>query len=1123
MDNVDLWIGGLAERVTEFGGMLGTTFGFVFEYQMELLQNGDRFYYLSRTQGLNLLDALEANTFADIVMRNSALGGDYATHINATLFLTPDMILELDRAIAQRDYNGNEAGRDPEWDDPLLQQLDPKVIRVDSGVTDGNGHQVGGELHFRGGEHVVLGGTEGDDRLTSDLGDDALWGDGGDDYLNGGAGADQVFGGDGDDIIEDTFGDNFLRGERGNDVVSSSRGINLLFGGEGHDALLIGQDAGEAFGGEGNDFILGGSGGDNMLGNEGDDWIEGGEGFDIISGDNSELFFNSTVIGHDVAWGQGNDQDYDLESGDDIALSGIGVQRFEGMFGFDWASAKYDVAGVNWDFNIPIFTSAPADILRDRFDLMEGMSGWVHDDTLLGDHRGSTVGDTDANASFDEHVLDAEGIDRIEGLRQWFDGALETMGGPGATSFRDGNLIMGGGGADRMMGRGGFDVIDGDAWLNVRIRIMVDGTEYSAESLNSSQSAAGPFAGRVYALGDDGRPDFSAAAFGGRSLTALLLDRTINPGDMSITREILTAAPGTARDRAVFAGNLDEYEIEGRGTQLPGNPMIQAARDVDGDGFISVRDLGGDGRVAFDDTDLIRNVEDLEFADQTIAIDTPIGIDVNLALEVGDAPLALPASGATIGRVTAQGVPGSFALASGSSALFSLAGDGTLALTGTLGINQTHQLDLTFSTLGVSQTERLQVRTGTNSADAITGSTGDDLVYGLGGVDVLTGGTGDDVLFGQAGNDTLNGGDGRDILSGGRNNDQIQGGAGDDLFLYAWGDGSDVVNGGDGADRLRITGTAGNETLTASWNGTTLTALSGTSAIVSVEQIEVDLAGSADTLVYAAGSAGVVVDLGAGTASGFSAIANIANVRSGNGADVLTGNDLANSLNAGGGNDFFVVRTDNASDLYTGAAGFDTLDLSAYATDLSVDLSFATATVLGTGATAALSDRVQSVEALIMGQGADLAFGTAAANRLQGGDGNDTLSGVNGNDTLEGDQGNDLLVGGAGLDVLTGGLGDDVFVFATTTHSTLAASDVITDFGQAGAAGGDLIDIGDMAGLTFLFVGEAGFASGGTNQVRIFDNGTDTFVQIDTDNDTAAEAQIRLLGLHDLAASDFIL
>lgn len=1123
LDNVDLWIGGLAEKVTEFGGMLGTTFGFIFEYQMEQLQNGDRFYYLSRTQGLNLLDALEANTFADIVMRNSALSHDYATHINANLFLTPDMILELDRAIAQRDYNGDDDGRDPVWGDPLLEAIDPKVVRIDFGVTDANGHQVGGELHFRGGEHVVLGGTEGDDTLTSDLGDDALWGDGGDDYLNGGAGADQVFGGDGNDIIEDTFGDNFLRGERGHDVVSSSRGINLLFGGQGRDALLVGQDAGEAFGGEGNDFILGGSGGDNLLGNEGNDWIEGGEGFDVISGDNSELFFNSTIIGHDVAWGQGNDQDYDLESGDDIALSGIGVQRFEGMFGFDWASAKYDVAGANWDFNIPIFTSVPAEILRDRFDLMEAMSGWKHDDVMLGDNRGGTAGDTDPNASFDDHVLDAAGINRIEGLRAWFDGALETLGGAGATSFRDGNIIMGGAGADVMMGRGGFDILDGDAWLNVRIRIVVDGVEYSAESLNSSQAAAGPFAGKVYALGADGRPDFSAAAFGGRSLTSLLLDRTISPDDMSIVREILTAAPGSARDRAIFAGNLDEYEIEGRGTQLPGSGVIQAAYDIDGDGFISVRDLGGNGRAAFDDTDLIRNIEDLQFADQVIAIDRPLGIAVNLALDVQTAPAGLPAIGATVGQITSEGVTGSFALAAGSSPLFSVTPDGTLVVTGALGSGQTHQLDVVFTSNGLSRTERLQVVTGSGGANTIAGSAGDDLVYAQGGVDVVTGGTGDDVLFGQAGNDQLTGGDGRDILSGGRNNDQIQGGAGDDLILFAWGDGNDVVDGGGGTDRLSITGTSANETLTATWNGTALTALSGFTSITSVEQIHVDLEGSADTLAYATGSAGVVVDLGAGTATGFASIADVANVQTGSGADVLSGNDQANTLNGGGGNDYFLARVDDASDLYTGSAGVDMLDLSAYLTDLSVDLSFATATILGTGTTAALSDRVQTVENLILGGGADLVFGSSGANQLRGGGGNDTLSGASGNDTLEGDDGNDMLIGGGGLDMLVGGLGDDVFVFATVGQSTVAASDVISDFAQAGSAGGDVIDIGDMAGLAFQFVGSQGFTSGGTNQVRVFNNGTDTFVQMDTDNDTGAEAQIRILGLHDLAATDFIL
>ena len=37
LENVDLWIGGLAEEIMPFGGMLGSTFNFVFEVQMEKL------------------------------------------------------------------------------------------------------------------------------------------------------------------------------------------------------------------------------------------------------------------------------------------------------------------------------------------------------------------------------------------------------------------------------------------------------------------------------------------------------------------------------------------------------------------------------------------------------------------------------------------------------------------------------------------------------------------------------------------------------------------------------------------------------------------------------------------------------------------------------------------------------------------------------------------------------------------------------------------------------------------------------------------------------------------------------------------------------------------------------
>jgi hypothetical protein len=51
LDDVDLWIGGLAEKTNLNGGLLGSTFNYVFENQMTDLQNGDRLYYLARTSG----------------------------------------------------------------------------------------------------------------------------------------------------------------------------------------------------------------------------------------------------------------------------------------------------------------------------------------------------------------------------------------------------------------------------------------------------------------------------------------------------------------------------------------------------------------------------------------------------------------------------------------------------------------------------------------------------------------------------------------------------------------------------------------------------------------------------------------------------------------------------------------------------------------------------------------------------------------------------------------------------------------------------------------------------------------------------------------------------------------
>ena len=93
LNNVDLWIGGLAEAIMPFGGMLGSTFNFVFENQMERLQNGDRFYYLQRLDGLHLFGEMENNSFAAMIMRNTD-----ATHLPSDVFSTPGLILEVDQS-----------------------------------------------------------------------------------------------------------------------------------------------------------------------------------------------------------------------------------------------------------------------------------------------------------------------------------------------------------------------------------------------------------------------------------------------------------------------------------------------------------------------------------------------------------------------------------------------------------------------------------------------------------------------------------------------------------------------------------------------------------------------------------------------------------------------------------------------------------------------------------------------------------------------------------------------------------------------------------------------------------------------------------------------------------------
>lgn len=544
VDDIDLWAGGLAEKPMVFGGMLGATFNYVFETQLEDLQDGDRFYYLSRTAGLNLLTQLEGNSFAELVMRNTDAEG-----LPADAFSRPDFVFDVARLGTTGAVTDDALTED--WNENQL------LTRMPDGT-----------IRFGGGEHVVFNGTAGPNRVWSSEGDDTVRGNDGNDWMQGGDGNDNLIGGLDDDIMLDLAGDDTLKGGDGDDALSSGQGFggDLNQGGRGKDFVVGGNDMTETFAGPGDDFVFAGDAEDTVFGDDGDDWIEDGKGpFSLLQGDNGAPFQDDpNEPGHDVLNGDGGEQDYDAEGGDDVMMAGPGIQRSEGMLGFDWVTHKEDPVPGNSDMSVTALLPPGIEVNRDRFDLVEALSGWKLDDVLRGDDRAATDIGTD-------HQLTQAGIDRIDGLAELLP--------EDATSFDAGNIIVGGTGSDLIEGRGGDDIIDGDAWLNARLSVRTDPADPATE-IGSADGMRRPYrAGSTTTL--------QQAVFNG----------TVDPGNIVIVREILSTPGADDQDTALFTGPRANYTITRDG------PVTSVTDDVGTEG-----------------TDTIRRVEALEFADETVDI-----------------------------------------------------------------------------------------------------------------------------------------------------------------------------------------------------------------------------------------------------------------------------------------------------------------------------------------------------------------------------------------------------------------------------------------------------------------------------------------------------------------------
>ncbi|HXI30109.1 MAG TPA: PASTA domain-containing protein, partial [Vicinamibacterales bacterium] len=419
-------------------------------------------------------------------------------------------------------------------------------------------------------------------------------------------------------------------------------------------------DGNEYFGGPGDDiFVDGAMRAEGIFGGDGDDWIYDGEGHDGgIFGDGGNVFdllAGLSAVGGDDVLGGGPGQDNHWgEGGDDIMLMSEGSNKFFGDYGFDWITLRGWAAPEFIELSLLALPNVPVNFndLRNKYRFVDGASGWDLDDHIAGSNgvlctppgeiaeclvvgMELTVGTAPVSEAAvgvpgQVNFRRGTGAANIAGLPALmgptgFNKSLTDPAVPGVkgVGFMGGDILLGGKGNDTLEGKMGDDLIDGDRWLNVQLRaVLNDGT---------------------IKLVDDPR-DLVDDVFAD--------PQRLNPGNISIIRTIVTppdtppADCGSASprncDTAVFNFDRSEYDIT-----LDGPRVIVTF--VPGRAAVVRLDEG---------TDTLLNIEQLKFADVTIPVPKPLNtVPGVIGLTQAAATQAILNAGLRVGVVTTANSP----------------------------------------------------------------------------------------------------------------------------------------------------------------------------------------------------------------------------------------------------------------------------------------------------------------------------------------------------------------------------------------------------------------------------------------------------------------------------------
>ena len=181
VDQIDLWIGGLAEIAVE-GALLGPTLGAIISDQFARLRDYDRFFYQDQLE--------DPESFLNTV--SNAIGTDFN---------------EITLSSIIRNHVANpELVPDDAFRVPFENEIEG-TVNSDRGDSSINGTETSD----------LIDGLSGDDEIFGGEGNDIIFGSAGNDILAGQAGVDTLVGGEGNDNLSGQAGD-VLNGGTGNDT-----------------------------------------------------------------------------------------------------------------------------------------------------------------------------------------------------------------------------------------------------------------------------------------------------------------------------------------------------------------------------------------------------------------------------------------------------------------------------------------------------------------------------------------------------------------------------------------------------------------------------------------------------------------------------------------------------------------------------------------------------------------------------------------------------------------------------------------------------------------------------------------------------------------------------------------